>query len=219
MKLRFDEPDLKVKALTVRFLPDGKVLVKLGESNFHYTLHPGHASGTIDLHKTDERLPRSDPSRYESLGAISKSAIEEELRTIGPRLLGEFVNLWRPLRLGWMIRRRLCIGARLPTDLELKGGDGISVKAGPALCPELLASWMKPPEFYEDILCHPNAAYLLFDGKKPSSVPYGTVFTYKGKDGYVRMMWVRDRDLRHWARRWEPVLLAAWDRLHERSVG
>jgi hypothetical protein len=216
VKIRFNDPDLKVTSLAVRFLRDGKVIAKLGDENFHYTLHPGHDSGVVDLHKTDERFSLSDPRRYETVGALAKDAIVAEIGAIGPSPIIELMNLWRPLRLGWMIRRRLRIGARLPTDVEV---DGISVKRGPPDCNEPLASWIKPPEFYEDVLMHPNAAFLLFDCKKPSPFPYGAMITYRDQRGFVQMRWVRIRDLNRWVAKWEPVFLAAWARLRGRSHG
>jgi len=216
VKIRFNDPDLNVTNLAVRVLRSGKVIAKLGDESFHYTLHPGHGSGVVDLHKTDERFPVSDPRRYETLGVLAKSAIVAEVGAIGPSPIIELMNLWRPLRLGWMIRRRLRIGVRLPTSLEV---DGISVKRGPPDCSEPLAGWIKPPEFYEDVLTHPNAAFLLFDCKKPSSFPYGAMITYRDHRRVVQMRWVRIRDLNRWVAKWEPVFLAAWGRLREQSRG
>ena len=219
MKVRFNDPDLKIRSLTIKFLRDGKIIAKCGDDNFHYTLHPGHNSGIVDLHRTDERFPMSDPRRYETLGAVTKNEIEAELAAIGPNLIVELMNLWRPLRLGWMIRRGLGIGARLPTDLELNGVNAITVERGPSDCGEPLAGWIKPPEFYEDVLERANAAYLLFDCKRPSPSAYGAMVTYRGHGGLVQMRWVKIRALQRWATKWEPVFLAAYRRLHEQSLG
>ena len=57
---------------------------------------------------------------------------------------------------------------------------------------------MKPPESYEDILSEPNTAYLLYDNKKRSSVPYGVLITY-GQRHWVRMLWARTRNLNRWS--------------------
>jgi len=218
LELRFNDPDLKVKAVTVRFLRDGKIVVKLGDGSIHYTLHPGHATGVIDLHRTDERFPDADPSRHETLALLPKAAIEGGLQTIGPHLMAEFMNLWRPLRLGWMIRRGLAIGARLPTNATLEAVKKISIREGPAQYSEPFANWMNPPEFYEDVLQHPNAAYILYDFRKHSSCPYGAMVTYSGCRGHVRMQWAKVRDIRRWAAKWEPVFVATWEKLSEKSV-
>ena len=79
MKVRFNDPDLKTRSLAIKFLRDGKLIAKCGDDNFHYTFHPGHNSGIVDLHRTDERFPMGDPRRYETLGAVTKNDIEAEL--------------------------------------------------------------------------------------------------------------------------------------------
>jgi hypothetical protein len=211
MRLHFSDPNLPDKELTIRLLRSGKVIVKLGEGDVHYTLHPGTFSGTVDVHKSDERFPEGDARRYETLKTFKKAAISRALSGIGPDPIIEFWRLWRRLRLGWMVRRRLGIGPRLPSDGL--GVDAISVKRGPSGCDDALASWMKPPEFYDEVLDSPDTAYLLFDSKKPSSALYGVMFTYRGRDGFVRMRWVRSRDLRRWVTKWEPVFLEAWHRV------
>jgi hypothetical protein len=53
VKIRFTDPDLNVKSFAVKFVCDGKVIVKFGDENFHYTLHPGRASEIVDLHKAN----------------------------------------------------------------------------------------------------------------------------------------------------------------------
>jgi hypothetical protein len=212
--IRFSDPEFKLQALTVRFPPDGKIVVKFGkEQHIHYTLHPGTTSGIIDLHKTNEHLPSTNSQRYETLALIPKSAIEEQLLHIGPSFVIEMLNLWRPLRLGWMIRRRLVIGPRFPSESDLQSVKGISIKAAPASCAEPLASWMKPPEFYEEILERPNVGYSLFDGRKKSRQPYGVAIAYRSPYGDIRLMWAKTRDINRWAARWEPFLLEKWEHL------
>lgn len=219
MIIRFSDPEFKPQGLTVRFLPDGKIMVKCGqEEHIHYTLHPGTASGMVDLHKTKENLPSADPQRYETLAVIPKAAIEETLRHIDPSFVIEMLNLWRPLRLGWMIRRRLVIGPRFPGNDDLQGVKGISIKAGPASCGEPLASWMKPPEFYEEILERPNVGYSLFDGRKRSRQPCGVAIAYRSPYGDVKLMWAKTRALHRWAAKWEPFLLERWTDLQAKSV-
>jgi hypothetical protein len=219
MKIRFNDPNLNMNSLTLRFLSDGKVIVKLGDGNYHYTLHPGHTSGIVDLHRSDEHFPEGDTRRHRTLGTLRRSAIEDELRPTSPGMIGELMSLWRPIHLGWMIRRRLGIGARLPTGSEVAHVDGISIKQGPSECHAPLSNWIKRPEFYDEVLDYPDAAYILFDCAKRSSNPYAALFTYLGHRGFVQMRWMKFRDLRRWATKWEPTFLAAWRRLMEQSVG
>jgi hypothetical protein len=211
MIIRFSDPEVEPQGLTVRFLRDGKIMVKFGQKeHIHYTLHPGTTSGMVDLHKTNETLAKTDPHRYETVVRIPKAAIEEELEHMSPSFLIEMLRLWRPLRLGWMIRRQLVIGPRFPGEDDLQGLKGFSIKAGPAACAEPLASWMKPPEFYEEILECPNVGYSLFDGRKKSRQSYGVAIAYRSTYGNVKLTWARTRDLNRWAKKWEPILLEKW---------
>lgn len=219
MIIRFTDPEFDLQTLTVRFLRDGKIIVKFGEDQrVHYTVHPGSASGVLDLHRTDERVLRTDPRRHETIMAITKSAIEEELRCLDPLFLMELVHLWRPLRFGWMVRRRLVIGPRFRAQDEVQAVKGISIKAGLPSCDEPLAGWMRPPEIYEEILERPNVAYWLFDGRKPSQPPYAVAFSYIGEYGNVKLRWAKIRDMQRWADKWEPTILEQWRRLEARAV-
>src|SRR2546430_15360474 len=83
-----------------------------------YTLHPGHQSGVIDFHKTDERLPPSDPARYETLAAIQQEELVGNLEAVGQRPIMDLLRLVRPIRLGWIARRRLGV-VSFPTEAEL----------------------------------------------------------------------------------------------------
>jgi len=141
------------------------------------------------------------------------AAIEDEVQRMGPSLVNEMLSLWCPLRLGWMIRRGPIIGPGFPSEAEIQKVKGISIKTGAASCAEPLASWMKPPEFYEEILERPNAAYWLFDGRKPSRLPYGVALAYRSVGGEVKLMWARARDLQRSATKWESLFLAKWAQL------
>jgi hypothetical protein len=207
--LRFSDPDLHTEEVTVRFQPSGKVIVKLAKGT-HYTFHPGMFSGIADVHKSDEDFPEGDPRRYQTLLTFDKDSIVREIGAIGPDPIIEFAKLWCPLRLDWMVQRGLLIGPRLP-DSQLDGFAGISVKRGPS--DETLPECMKPPEFYGDVLQRPGAAYLLFDSTEPSSEPYGVMISCRGRDGHPQMFWVTHRDLQMWVAKWEPVFIAAWDRI------
>jgi hypothetical protein len=204
--LRFSVPDLEVSGLTIRFLSDGKIIAKVDNSDVHYTLHPGTWMGLIDLHRTNELL--ADAERYETLRTIAPPTTRREIFSIGIEPIREFASLLRPLRLGWMVRRRLGIGPRL-----LSGMNGVSVKRGPTDCNEPFKTLMAPPKFYEEVLVEPDRAYLLFDTKKPCSEPYGVMFTYRGACGFVHLSWFRNSDVRRWGKKWEPVFTKAWERI------
>jgi hypothetical protein len=217
MELRFQDPIFHGKEFTLKFMRSGKVLAKLDTGTCHYTLHPGNSTGSLDLHKTDESLPAHDPAKYETLAVLPHRVLIEQLTVIAYPMLAELCGLWRPLRLGWMIRRQLAIGPRMPTDSNFPNVSAIKLREGPSDPNDPLATWMKPPEFYDEILHQPNTAYLLYDSRKRSPFPCGVVVTYAGSERHVRMLWAKTRDLNEWSRRWEPSLLAIWNLAQENS--
>ena len=195
MEFRFNDPGLKFAGVTVKFLPSGKVLVILEGTGIHYTLHPGHDSGVIDIHKTNEGIPQGDPGRYETLAAIGKDEIVRNLEAVGKDPVIDLLRLLRPIRLGWIARRRLGVVA-FSMEAELDGLSNLRIKAGPAEWAEPLKSWMKVPEFIDDILVMPNTAFLLFDCRRPTQPPYGVLFTVIGSHGVLSLCWIKLRDLR-----------------------
>lgn len=217
MELRFQDPEFHNNELTVKFLSSGKVVAKLGDGRFHYTLHPGRATGVIDLHKTDESFPEGDPSRHETLWALPQDILVERLTTVGQSFLQDFWRLWRPLRLGWMIRRGLAIGVRIGTDDNFPAVTAIKMREGPRDEDDPLNQSMKTPEFYEDVLSRPDCGYLVHDMRKHSLTPYGVLITY-GKEPWVRMLWAKTRDLNRWSRQWEPFFREICDSGQRRLV-
>jgi hypothetical protein len=208
VELDLHDPSLKSPGLTVKFLPSGKVIFKLKGETSHFTLHPGRRSGVIDLHKTDELAPARDASKYQTIGKISQAELITRLSAIGPHLIPELLRLIRPIRLGWIMRRRLGIGPAFPPDSALTRISGIRVRPGNAALSEPFKSWMQPPEFYDEVLQHPGKAFYLFDCRKTNpSTPYGLLFTYREPHRAVQMKWIKYGDLLKWAAKWEPLLL------------
>jgi hypothetical protein len=207
-ELRFSSPDSAISALTIRLLPDGKIVAKLGENTSHYTVQPGHNSGIVDLHETRELVPEGDPSRHKTLWRRSKTRIAEDFKSIGPQFVAELMDLLRPIRLGWIVRRNMAIGCRIPGEVELEGVNKISVRRVADSCPEAVPVCLRPPEFYEDVLRPPCGGYVLFKYDHCLYRPYGLMVTCLGQHGKVRMLWARLRDLRKLQTRWEPAMAA-----------
>jgi hypothetical protein len=85
---------MSVDPLIVKFLSDGKLLIKLRGQSCHLTLHPGHRSGTMDLHRTNELCPCGDPSRYETVGTLTKAELVERMWLFGTDLCLEALTLF-----------------------------------------------------------------------------------------------------------------------------
>lgn len=204
MELRFQDPAFQNNEITLKLLRSGKVVAKIGNGSSHYTLHPGTATHVLDLHKTNESYLEGDPARYERLWSLPQNILIERLTSVAPSLLRDFWMLWRPLRLGWMIRRGLAIGPRLPADDEFLGVRAIKTREGPREASDPINLWMKPPEFYEDVLSQPNRGYLVYDARKHPPKLLGVLITF-GKLPWIRLRWARTRDLNRWSREWESV--------------
>jgi hypothetical protein len=211
MELRFNDPQLKFSGLTVKFLRSGKVLLVLEGTGVHYTLHPGHDSGVIDIHKTNGDVPKGDPARYETLAAIGKDEVVRNQEAVGKDPVIDLLRLLRPIRLGWIARRRLGVGA-FPNETDLDGLSSIRIKTGPAEWAEPLKSWMKVPEFIDDILFMPNAAFLLLDCRRPTRPPYGVLFKVVGSHGVLSLCWIRLRDLKRWGTAMETIFAERFKR-------
>jgi hypothetical protein len=204
-KLCFYDPSVTAD-VTFKGLPGGRLLAKVGETNFHYLLEPGYVSGEADLHRSNESFPEGHPSRHERLGAIPRRSLVESLKAVSPRFMNEFVRLWRSVSLESVIRQGLIVGARIPAEGELNGVKKVSIKRGPARCTEPMATLIKPPEFYEDVLRPPFAAYLLFKRERQSFSPFAVMFPYCGRRGRTRLRWAKIRDIKRWQSKWETIL-------------
>jgi len=203
LELNLKDPTLKFKSLIVKFLPSGKVLVIPEGSGFHYTLHPGHQTGVVDFHRTNEGLPNTDTSRYETLFAMPQTEIVQNLGAVGKEPIVDLLRLLRPIRIGWIARRRLGIVA-FPTETELSNVSGIKVKKEAYLdFAEPLKSWVRVPEFINDIFQMPNSAFLIYDCRKATSSPYGVLFKVICSQDFSSLYWIRLRDLRRWGTRME----------------
>ena len=160
----------------------------------------------MKIHKTDELVHDGETSKYQTIGRISQDELITRLSVIGPEDLAEFLSLIRPIRLGWMIRRRLGIGPAFPPDSVLTAIRGIRIRQGNADLSEPFKTWMQPPEFYDEVLQDPGKAFYLFDCKKTNpSTPYGLLFTHPGPHGHVQMKWAKCRPLLKWAHKWETL--------------
>lgn len=197
----------KAEGFILKLLPSGKVLLIPQGSGTHYTLHPGHESGVIDVHKTTERVACGNSGRYETLLAIPKQELVYSLSQIGEAPVAEFLRLFRPIRLGWIARNHLGVVA-FPTDAQLDGISEIKISLDSLESEKLLRGWFRVPEFIDDIFDMPNMAFLLFKSWQRATLPYGIMFKFPDSKG--RLKWIRLRDLRRWSRRMEGVYLQAF---------
>jgi hypothetical protein len=158
MEIKFNGSDFPFSGMTIKFLRSRKILVVPDGSGFHFTLHPGNTSGNIDIHRTDERLSQGDAARYETLVTVSREDIVEKVQRLGTGHVRKLPTLLRPIRIGWMAHRRLGV-VGLPTEAEVNKVSTIRLTLDPVVDTQLLRSWMRTPEFLEEILELPNETF------------------------------------------------------------
>jgi len=205
MEITFNVPRLRFGTLLIRFLPSGKILVVPEGRGFHFTLHPGHKSGKVDVHKTNECASKDHAAKYETLATIAKEDILDRLRQLGTGYVQELLSLLRLIRMGWIARRRLGVIA-FPTDAELSSVSAFRLKSAPMENTEFLRGWMRTPEFIDEILELPNETFLLFDCAKATSPLYGLLLRLKDSQGEAQLRWVKFSDLLRWSARLETQL-------------
>ena len=198
MELQLSIPDLKCRSLIVKFLRSGKILVVPEGAGFHFTLHPGSASGSVDVHRTNEHVSKDDDAKYETLLTVPREDILQKLRQLGPNHIQELLTLLRPIRMGWIGRRRLGV-VGFPPESELSKVSAFRLTSEPVDSTNLLTCWMRTPEFLDEIPELPNDAFLLFDSRRLSSPLFGLLFKLRLPGGNVQLRWIKCRDLMRWA--------------------
>lgn len=208
--LRLNDPALDIPGLTIRRLSDGKLVFKKEGDHCHYTLHPGHDSGVLDLHRTWETSPATDPASHETIFSIAWTDVAKILAEFSVGLPEELFSLLRPVRLGWMARQRLGI-AVIPDDI--RSGDITCIKIRRAeATEEELRRRLQIPEYLDDVRHTPNIAALLYDCKRDPPKLFGLFFTY-AMGGEIGLRWVKMSDLDHLGRRLEHRLLDLYEKV------
>lgn len=197
MELKLSIPDLRCRSLIVKFLRSGKILVVPEGAGFHFTLHPGSVSGSVDVHRTNEQVSKDDDAKYETLLTVPREDILQKLRQLGPNHIQELLTLLRPIRMGWIGRRRLGV-VGFPTESEMSKVSAFRLTSEP-VDRNLLTCWMRTPEFLDEIPALPNDAFLLFDSRRLSSPLFGLLFKLRLPGGDVQLRWIKCRDLMRWA--------------------
>ena len=167
-------------------------------AGFHFTLHPGSASGSVDVHKTNEHLSPEDAAKYETLVTVPREDILQKIRQLGPNHIQELLTLLRPIRMGWIARRRLGV-VGFPTESELNKVSAFRLTSEPVDSTNLLTCWMHTPKFLDEIPELPNDAFLLFDSRRLPSPLFGLLFKLRLPGGDVQLRWIKCRDLMRWA--------------------
>ncbi len=167
-----------------------KVVVLAKDRGEHYTLHVGHKSGILDVHRTWR-----DPAgieRHQTLFAMRHADLPAFLNEFASMTTG-IVRLLRRLRLGWLYRH----GIGIVRGLEpLSDGDIAAVtrrrlgRKRLVIDEDKIQADVQVPEYLDEVWDFPDGAFSLFDGgrrigigiKATDHAGFGRLFWFKLSD-------------------------------------
>ena len=188
---------IDAEAFAVAFGGDKIVLVPKSEGAKHYTLHAGPKSGVIDLHQTEPAAEGG--GQHHTLFAIRHEDLAALIGESTP-MLRQFLDLLRPLRLGWLKHRNIGIARGIdPVSDEDIAAVTRKHKGRLTVAPQLFEQNVFVPEYLEEIYDFPDGNFsLLHQGR-----PIGIGFKKTLPDGHVRLFWIKRRDLMRFGNDWQ----------------
>jgi hypothetical protein len=180
---------VEVGDFVINFCSDKVVaLAKYGDT--HYTLHAGHASGVLDLHRT-WRDP-DGTERHQTVFAMRRSDLHGLLADLSSVTIGIF-RLLRRLRLGWLHRNNIGIvwGLDPTSDQEIAAVTRRRRGKKLVVDEDKLRDNTRVPEYFDEIWDFPDGAFsLLRRGRK-----IGVGIKATDQTGYVHLYWFKLRDI------------------------
>jgi hypothetical protein len=168
-----------------------KVVALAKDRGEHYTLHAGHKSGILDIHRTWRDSDGAE--RHQTVFAMRHVDL--------PALLIEFASmptemtrLLRRLRPGWLHRHGIGIVRGLD---PLSDGDIAAItrrRSGRKriiVDEDKLQANIQIPEYLDEVWDFPDGAFSLFDGRRK----IGVGIKATDRLGHVRLYWFKLRDV------------------------
>jgi hypothetical protein len=178
-----------------------KLVFSYGDRRSHLTLHAGHDSRVLDLHRTS--FSTDGTKIHRKLFSITHENLSLLLRELEPEATRSVGGLLHGLRIGWMARSRMAAIVGLPpSDADL-GAVTIVRDRKLVVDPGLLAANCRVPEFLDELLDLPNGAgFTVLSCAHPGPPrPLGLGFKYSDRQGRVRLAWMKYGDAVATARR------------------
>jgi len=169
-----------------------KIVVTAKGACEHFTMHFGTDLQILDFHKTRKAADGSDI--YTTLFTITHTNLAAMLQEIALPAVQALLGVLRPLRPGWMARKR--VGAfvgLMPAESDIPAVTKIR-RGKLVLDPDKLAAQVRAPEFLEDLYdLSDGQTFTLFACKNPSR-PRRIGFGFKFTDptGRRRLVWFRE---------------------------
>jgi hypothetical protein len=181
---------IEVGNFVIEFRSD-KVVVLAKDRGEHYTLHAGHKSGILDVHRT-WRAP-DGTERHQTVFAMRHADLPAFLNEFASMPAG-MVRLLRRLRPGWLYRHGIGIvrGLEPFNDEDIAaitrrrpGRKRIVVDEGK------LRANIRIPEYLDEIWDFPDGAFSLMAGGRR----VGVGIKATDRAGRVRLYWFKPRDV------------------------
>lgn len=170
-----------------------KLVVASKTAGHHLTVHFGSHSQVLDIHET---CTGEDGSvTHTKLFEISHASLAAMLQEIALPAMRAFAGLLRPLRPGWMAKRRVgAVVGLLPAESEIPLVTRLRHRKL-VVDPEKLAAQAWAPEFLDDLYeLRDGQAFTLFsckDPRRPRMIGIG--FKFSDPTGRRRLVWISSR--------------------------
>jgi len=168
-----------------------KVVALVKTQGDHYTLHAGHLSGVIDIHRTWRDIDGTE--RHQTVFAMRHADLAAFLRDLVPMTTG-MLRLVRRLRLGWLYRT----GMDIVRGLDPTTNDEVAVitrrrpgRKRLVFDEGLLRDNARALEYLEDIWDFPDGAFsVMLGGRK-----IGVGIKASDQHGNAWLYWFKLRDV------------------------
>lgn len=186
-----------------------KLVVKSKAARHHFTLHFGNHSQILDIHETTEAAEGA--VTHMTLFSIAHANLAAMLQDIALQAVCVLTGILRPLRPGWMAKRRVgAVVGLIPAESEIPHVTRLRHKKL-VVDPEKLAARARTPEFLEDLYeladGEPFTVMSCKDQRNPRMIGIGFKFT--DLTGRRRLVWFNRRRVGEVAERMSTLLQEA----------
>jgi hypothetical protein len=170
----------------------------------HYTVHSGHVSGVLDIHRTWQDPDGTE--HHQTVFAMRHTDLLAFLTELSPMTSGMF-RLFRRLRPGWLHRQGICVVRGLDPMTEDEIAAVTRRRPGRkriVVDEERLSANVRVPEYLDEIWDFPDGAFSLFDGARR----IGIGMKATDRAGFARLFWFKPKDVSRFFRACEDRFIA-----------
>lgn len=211
--LPFDLPygarGFELEGLAVEFCGDKLLWIDRNRAE-HYTMHMGSSSGVFDVHRT---WSDADGLHHQTVFAIKLSELPKAMEGLAETsMLQNFLQLYRPLRIGWLKRH----GIMLVRGLDIVDNDGMAAitrkrKKRLSMDEDRVRAQIVVSEPSDEVYDFPDGPFSLFTGRRNRVRRIGIRFKHTDPSGKAILHWVKLKDLSRIVRLNYPLVMQFLD--------